>query len=90
MLGHTDSMGSAPGFVNLIIVFVFMMVIGLYEGLQIALCALAHVDVGVLREKSPAAAANCQLTFGTHLESFLIGRQMFVTVFVVSHRVLIL
>jgi hypothetical protein len=84
LLGHTDSLGSAPGFVNMLIVFLFMAVVGMYEGLQIALVALAHVDVGALRERSPAAAANCQLTFGPHLESFLIGRQMFVTVFVVS------
>lgn len=67
----------------MIIVFVFMGIIGLYEGLQIALCALAHVDMTVLKETYPMAASNCQLTFGSNLESFLIGRQMFVTVFVV-------
>lgn len=84
LLGHTDSLGSAPGFVNMILVFLFMAIIGMYEGLQIALCALAHVDVAALRDRSPVAAANCELTFGSNLESFLIGRQMLVTVFVVG------
>lgn len=84
VLGHTLSMGNAPGYVSVILVFIFMMIIGMYEGLQIALVALARVDLAALREKNPVAANNCHLTFGSNLESFLIGRQMFVTVFVVS------
>nr|AXU00142.1 silicon transporter 3 [Ulnaria danica] len=76
--GKTGMWDGVPPYVSVIILFVLMAVVGMMEGMQIALFAVVNMPEEELRN-SPIAYANCQLTFaGQNLQAFLIGRQIFV------------
>jgi hypothetical protein len=76
--GKTGMWAGVPPYVSVIILFILMAVVGMMEGMQIALFALINLPEEELRS-SPIAYANCQLTFtGQNLQAFLIGRQIFV------------
>ena len=67
----------SPG-IALIIFFVLLCLVGLMEGLQIAAFALMNMPENELK-KHTIAYQNCSLLFdGTNLQSFLVGRQIFV------------
>jgi len=63
---------------SIIIFLLLMCVIGVMEGTQIAAFKLVHMPIEEL-EHHPLAYANCKLMFAEqNLQSFLIGRQIFV------------
>jgi hypothetical protein len=67
-----------PPYVSVIIFFVLMGVVGMMEGMQIALFAVVNLPEDELKSY-PVAYKVCQLTFtGSNLQSFLVGRQIFV------------
>ena len=67
-----------PPYVSVIVFFVLMCVVGMMEGMQIALFAVINLPEDELKNYS-MASKNCSLAFqGTNLQSFLIGRQIFV------------
>jgi hypothetical protein len=66
---------------SIAVLFSLLVVVGVMEGLQIALFAVAKMDAGAYERTHKAAFTNCRLVFrGANLEAFLIGRQIFVTV----------
>jgi len=76
--GKTGMWEGVPPYVSVIILFVLMCVVGMMEGMQIALFAVVNLPEEELAS-NPVAAKTCQLTFtGSNLQSFLIGRQIFV------------
>lgn len=67
-----------PTWASIIIFITLMCLAGLMEGMQIAAFALLNVPEEELKKHS-VAHTNCQLMFtGSNLQSFLIGRQIFV------------
>ena len=67
-----------PPYVSVIIFFVLMAVVGMMEGMQIALFAVINMPEDDLKNYSIAHRV-CSLTFeGTNLQSFLVRRQIFV------------
>jgi hypothetical protein len=67
-----------PSYVSVIIFFVLMAVVGLMEGMQIALFAVINIPEDELKNYA-VAHKTCKLVFeGTNLQSFLVGRQIFV------------
>jgi hypothetical protein len=78
--GKTNMWDGIPAIASVIIFFILMAVVGIMEGMQIALFAVVNLPKEELR-KHPIAYANCGLTFsGQNLQAFLIGRQICVTV----------
>jgi len=76
----TTMWGSVPPAASVVIFFVLMCFVGLMEGMQIALFAVVNLPSKELA-KHKVAAANCSLAFqGQNLQSFLIGRQILVTI----------
>ena len=72
--------------VSIFIFFVLMCIVGLMEGMQIAAFALINMPEEELQTHK-VAASNCKLMFADqNLESFLIGRQIFVAslIFIVA------
>lgn len=75
----TTAWEGVPGVVSIVIFFSLMILAGLLEGMQIALFAVVHLPEDELG-KSRLAKVICQLSFkGKNLSSFLIGRQILVT-----------
>jgi hypothetical protein len=75
-----------PSWASVIIFVTLMCLAGLMDGMQIAAFALMNVPEDELRHHS-VAYTNCQLMFaGQNLQSFLIGRQIFVAslIFIVA------
>ncbi len=75
-----------PTWASIIIFITLMCLAGLMEGMQIAAFSLINVPEEELRHHS-VAYTNCQLMFtGQNLQSFLIGRQIFVAslIFIVA------
>ena len=67
-----------PPYVSVIVFFFLMAVVGTLEGMQIALFAVVNLPEDEIKN-DPIAYKVCQLTFtGTNLQSFLVGRQIFV------------
>ena len=67
-----------PTWASIVIFITLMCLAGLMEGMQIAAFALLNVPEEELKKHS-VAHTNCQLMFaGSNLQSFLIGRQIFV------------
>jgi hypothetical protein len=67
-----------PSYVSVIIFFVLMAVVGLMEGMQIALFSVVNTPDDELKNYA-VAHKTCKLVFeGTNLQSFLVGRQIFV------------
>merc|ERR1711957_686951 len=70
-----------PNWLTIILFFLFMSVVGMLEGMQIAFFAVARMTEEE-RSKSAWAKRTCDLLFegdGRNLPGFMIGRQMFVT-----------
>ena len=76
--GNSGIWNGIPSVVSIIIFFLLLGVVGLMEGMQIAAFALINVPEKDLKQYS-VAYSNCTLMFsGQNLQSFLIGRQIFV------------
>eukprot|EP00551_Chaetoceros_affinis_P005974 CAMPEP_0203666140 /NCGR_PEP_ID=MMETSP0090-20130426/3220_1 /ASSEMBLY_ACC=CAM_ASM_001088 /TAXON_ID=426623 /ORGANISM="Chaetoceros affinis, Strain CCMP159" /LENGTH=531 /DNA_ID=CAMNT_0050529927 /DNA_START=182 /DNA_END=1777 /DNA_ORIENTATION=+ len=84
--GNSGMWDGVPSWASMIIFFVLMCFAGLMDGMQIAAFALLNIPEEELRHH-PVAYTNCQLMFsGQNLQSFLIGRQVFVAalIFIVA------
>ena len=78
--GKTTMWTGVPPAVSVVIFFILMCLVGLMEGMQIALFAVFNVPEKELAERR-VAAASCTLAFrDQNLQAFLIGRQILVTV----------
>lgn len=76
--GHSGIWKGIPVSIAIMIFFILMCIVGLMEGMQIAAFALVKLSDDVLQTYS-LAYKNCKLMFrDTNLQSFLIGRQIFV------------
>jgi len=76
--GKTGMWEGVPPSASIVILFILMGVVGILEGMQIALFTVVNMSDEDLRDH-PVAHANCQLTFsGQNLQAFLIGRQILV------------
>lgn len=79
--GKTSIGTSIPVWASLLLFLGLMALVGLLEGLQIALFAVINMKDDELKAQSPLAHENCQIIFtGQNLAAFLIGRQICVTV----------
>jgi len=79
--GKTTMWSSVPEPVSVVLFFLLMCFVGMLEGMQIALFAVVNIPSEELEKHSMAAYNNCQLTFrDENLQSFLIGRQICVTI----------
>ena len=74
------AMWDVPKYVSIIMFFALMCVVGLMEGMQIALFAIVNLPEDELKSHT-IAYANCRLVFsGSNFQAFLIGRQICVTI----------
>ena len=77
---NTTMWDGVPESVSVIIFFLLMCVVGMMEGMQIALFAVVKLPEEKLKEHA-VAYKNCKLVFqGQNLQAFLIGRQICVTI----------
>ena len=77
--GRTTAWDGMPPYVSTIIFIVVVLVVGMMDGLQIALMAALRMPVETI-ENYPVAKRNCDVVFrGNNVEAFLVGRQMFQT-----------
>ena len=77
--GKTTMYKGVPESVSVSLLFVLMVFVGLMEGMQIALFAVLNMPKEELQKHSQAFKI-CELVFsGSHLQAFLIGRQICVT-----------
>ena len=75
--GQTTMWGGVPGSASVIIFFLLMAIVGMMEGMQIALFSVVNMPEEELRQHT-TAHRNSQLVFsGNNLGKFLIGRQIF-------------
>jgi hypothetical protein len=78
--GKTTMYAGVPGWASVVILFVLMGVVGLLEGVQIALFAVVNLPEDELTHHT-LAAKTCELVFrDRNLPAFLIGRQIFTTI----------
>mmetsp|Transcript_15761 Transcript_15761/g.39622 ORF Transcript_15761/g.39622 Transcript_15761/m.39622 type:complete len:1593 (-) Transcript_15761:209-4987(-) len=78
--GQTTMWGSVPNSVSVVLFFGLMCFVGMMEGMQIAFFAVLNYPEEQF-ENYGVAQKNCKLTFrGENLQSFLIGRQICVTI----------
>eukprot|EP00566_Odontella_aurita_P006477 CAMPEP_0113565134 /NCGR_PEP_ID=MMETSP0015_2-20120614/22012_1 /TAXON_ID=2838 /ORGANISM="Odontella" /LENGTH=588 /DNA_ID=CAMNT_0000467305 /DNA_START=292 /DNA_END=2058 /DNA_ORIENTATION=+ /assembly_acc=CAM_ASM_000160 len=76
--GYSGIWEGVPPVAGIVIFLALLCVVGIMEGMQIAAFALLNVPQEELSQH-PIASANCTLVFsGKNLQSFLIGRQIFV------------
>ena len=76
----TTMWGGVPSAVSVVVFFILLCVVGLMEGIQIALFAVVNMPEEELKNH-PMAHKTCQLCFrDQNLQAFLIGRQICVTV----------
>jgi silicon transporter len=79
--GKTTMWESVPSFAAVVLFFVFMSIVGMLEGMQIAFFAVAKMTPEE-RASRPWAKRTCDLLFkgsGRNLPGFMVGRQMCVT-----------
>jgi len=79
--GKTSAWEGIPETVSLVLFFVLLMAIGLFEGMQIAFFTVAKLPKSE-RGESPMALRTCECLFkngGKNLPGFMCGRQMTVT-----------
>jgi len=79
--GQTTMWEGVPSWLTIILFFLFMAVVGMLEGMQIAFFATARMTEEE-RAKSTWAKKTCDVIFegdGRNLPGFMIGRQMCVT-----------
>lgn len=78
--GQTTMWESVPNSVSVVLFFVLMCFVGMMEGMQIAFFAVLNYPEEKFTNYG-IAQKNCKLTFrGENLQSFLIGRQICVTI----------
>mmetsp|Transcript_15042 Transcript_15042/g.28507 ORF Transcript_15042/g.28507 Transcript_15042/m.28507 type:complete len:526 (+) Transcript_15042:99-1676(+) len=78
---QTTMWDGVPPVVSVILFFVFMAIVGMLEGMQIAFFAIAQMTEEE-RSTSPWAKKTCDVLFegdGRNLPGFMVGRQMCVT-----------
>ena len=78
--GQTTMWDGVPNFVSFILFFVFMNIVSLLEGMQIAFFAVSKLPMSE-RGDADLAQKTCELLFygdGRNLPGFMIGRQLFV------------
>lgn len=80
--GQTTSWEGLPNIVSVLVFFGLMGLVGMMEGMQIALFAVINMSEAKLQRESPVAYGNCRAIFGREdaMQAFLIGRQICVTV----------
>jgi len=81
MNGQTTMWEGVPPWLTVVLFFVFMAIVGMLEGMQIAFFAVARMTEEE-RSRSTWAKKTCELLFrgeGRNLPGFMIGRQMCVT-----------
>ena len=79
--GQTTMWEGVPNWLAIILFFLFMSIVGMLEGMQIAFFAVARMTEEE-RSKSAWAKKTCEVLFrgdGRNLPGFMIGRQMCVT-----------
>ncbi len=84
--GNSGMWEGVPVWASIVIFFTLMCLAGLLDGMQIAAFALMNMPEEELMQHN-VAYTNCQLMFsGSNLQSFLIGRQIFVAslIFIVA------
>ena len=80
--GKTTVWGGVRPYLAVTIFFVLMGLIGMLEGLQIALFEVINLPDDQFQNHA-IAKKNCRLAFaGSNLQAFLIGRQLLVTLFI--------
>ena len=78
--GKTAMWDGVPEAVSVVLLFLLMAIVGMMEGMQIALFAVINVPEEELQQHK-VAHNNCQLAFaGQNLQAFLIGRQILTTI----------
>jgi hypothetical protein len=86
-MNHTTSWSAAYPLLSLLLFLVLLVFVGILEGLQIALCAVVSSESQrYTLQACPSAQRVFDLAYAKHnnLESFLVGRQILVTIFMVS------
>lgn len=79
--GQTTMWAGVPSAVSVILFFVFMSIVGMLEGMQIAFFAVTKLPKSDYAQ-NPIAVKTCDLLFdpkGHNLPGFMIGRQLCVT-----------
>lgn len=79
--GQTTMWEGVPSWLTILLFFIFMSVVGMLEGMQIAFFAVARMTEAE-RARSTWAKRTCDVLFegdGRNLPGFMIGRQMCVT-----------
>ena len=79
--GQTTMWDGIPAGASIVLFFVFMAIVGMLEGMQIAFFAVAKMTEEE-RAKHPWAKKTCDVLFegdGRNLPGFMVGRQMCVT-----------
>jgi len=77
--GKTMMWDGVPAGASIAIFFILMLVVGMLEGIQIALFSVVNLPEEEIR-KHPLVHKTCLIAFkGSNLQAFLIGRQIFVT-----------
>jgi Silicon transporter len=78
--GKTTSWDRVPPYLSTIIFILVVLLVGMMDGLQIALMAAIRMPIETI-DAFPIAKRNCDVVFrGNNLEAFLVGRQMFQTI----------
>lgn len=78
--GRTKMWPGVPCGVSILLFFVLMTIVGVLEGLQIALLAVIRMDLEAVRMPYPIAYTNsAHVMRASDLEAFLVGRQILVT-----------
>jgi Silicon transporter len=76
---QTNMWDGVPPAASVVSLFILMALVGVMEGMQIALFAVVNMPEEEIAGH-PTAAQNCRLiSTGQNLQAFLIGRQIFVT-----------
>ena len=87
MNGRTTMWSGVPYGISLLLFFVLMGVVGMLEGMQIALLAVVRMDQESVNAVHPRVSATCDFILrDANLEAFLVGRQILVTVCMVSYH----
>ena len=77
--GQTNMWNGVPPAVSVVSLFILMALVGVMEGMQIALFAVINMPEHEIATH-PTAAQNCKIiSKGQNLQAFLIGRQICVT-----------
>ena len=78
--GDTKMVSGVPGWASLLLFVFLILLVGMFDALQIALMAVVHIPQDQL-EHCPTALANTKYVIqGNRLQSFLLGRQIGQTV----------